>query len=67
MYVRPGQYTNVMHRYLIILFEKAVKNQVARQDPRYGDSKEGRDAKHAYSLAASTAKMDWPCFMYKNA
>ena len=26
---------------------------------------ESRDAKHAYSLKASTAKMDWPC--YKNA
>ena len=42
------------------LFEKAVKNQVARQDSRHGGPEESRDAKHAYCLKASTAKMDWP-------
>ena len=47
------------------LFAKAVKNQVARQDPRHGGPEESRDAKHAYCLKASTAKVDWPC--YKNA
>ena len=43
----------------------AVKNQVARQDSRHGSPEESRDAKHAYCLKASTAKVDWPC--YKNA
>ena len=47
------------------LFEKAIKNQVARQDPRHGRLEESRDAKHAYFLKASTAKVDCPC--YKNA
>ena len=47
------------------LLEKAVKNQVARQDSSYRGSEESRGAKHAYILKASTAKMDWPC--YKNA
>ena len=41
------------------LFEKA-----ARQDSRHGSPEESRDAKHAYCLKASTAKVDWPC--YKN-
>ena len=39
------------------LFEKAVKNQVARQDSRHRSPEESRD-----SLTASTAKMDWSCF-----
>ena len=68
MHVRPGQYTNAMQRDLTIsakLFEKVVKNQVAGQDSRHRGPDESRDAKHAYSLKASTAKMDWPC--YKNA
>ena len=47
------------------LFEKAVKNQVARQDPRHRGPEESRDAKHAYCLKASTAKVDRQC--YKNA
>ena len=47
------------------LFDKAVKNQVARQDPRHRGHEESRDAKHAYCHKASTAKVDWPC--YKNA
>ena len=67
MHVRPGQYTNAMQRDLTFplkLFEKVVKNQVAGQDSRHIPD-ESRDAKHAYSLKASTAKMDWPC--YKNA
>ena len=68
MHVRPGQYTSVMQRDLTFplkLFEKAVKNQVARQDPRHRGPEESRDAKHAYCLKASTAKVDWSC--YKNA
>ena len=44
------------------LLEKAVKYQVARQDSRHRGPKESRDAKHAYSLKASTAKVDWPCY-----
>ena len=43
--------------------EKAVKNQVARQDSRHRGPEEIRGAKHAYSLKASTAKMDWPCII----
>ena len=64
MHVRPGQYTSVMQRDLPLplkLFEKAVKNQVARQDSRHGSPEESRDAKHAYCLKDSTAKVDWPC------
>ena len=38
---------------------------MAGQDSRHRGPDESRDAKHAYSLKASTAKMDWPC--YKNA
>ena len=64
MHVRPGQYTNAM-QFPLKLFEKVVKNQVAGQDSRHRGPEESRDAKHAYSLKASTAKMDWPC--YKNA
>ena len=47
------------------LFEKAVKNQVARQDSRHRGPEETMDAKQVYSLKASTAKIDWPC--YNNA
>ena len=47
------------------VYQKVVKNQVAGQDSRHRGPDESRDAKHAYSLKASTAKMDWPC--YKNA
>ena len=36
------------------LFEKAIKNQVARQDPRHRGLEESRDAKHAYCLKART-------------
>ena len=64
LYVRPGQYTSVMQRDLTIstkLFEKALKNEVARQDSRHGGPEESRDAKHAYCLKASTAYVDWPC------
>ena len=32
------------------LFEKAVKNQVARQDSRHGGPEESRDAKHVLKL-----------------
>ena len=39
------------------LFEKAVKNQVASQDSRHGGAEESWDAKHAYCLKASTAKV----------
>ena len=42
-----------------MLFEKAVKGQVAGQDSRHGSSEESRGAKHAYCLKASTAKVDW--------
>ena len=38
---------------------------MARQDPRHRGPEESRDAKHAYCLKASTAKVDRPC--YKNA
>ena len=31
-----------------------------RQDSRHGGPEESRDAKHAYYLKASTAKVDWP-------
>ena len=51
LYVRPGQYTSIMQRDLtfpIKLFEKALKNQVARQDSRHGGPEESREAKHAY-------------------
>ena len=68
MHVRPGQYTSVMQKnqpFPLKLFEKAVKNQVARQDSRHGGPEESREAMHAYCLKASTAKVDWPC--YKNA
>ena len=47
------------------LFEKAFKNQVARQDPRHKGPDESRDAMHACCLNASTTKVDWSC--YKNA
>ena len=40
-----------------MLFEKAVKNQVARQDSRHRGLEESRDAKHAYSLKASTVNV----------
>ena len=40
------------------MFEKAVENQVARQDSRHGGPEESIDAKHAYCLKASTAKVD---------
>ena len=53
------------HAKRLKLFEKAVKNQVARQDSRLGGPEDSRDAKHAYCLKVSTAKVDWPC--YKNA
>ena len=43
------------------LFAKSVKNQVARQDSRDGGPEESRDAKHAYCLKASAAKVGWPC------
>ena len=36
-----------------MLFEKAVKIQVIRQDYRHRDSEKSRDAKHAYSLKAT--------------
>ena len=48
------------HAKRLKLFGKAVQ-----QDSRHGGPEESRDASHAYSLKASTAKMDWPC--YKNA
>ena len=47
------------------LVEKAVKNQVAIQDSRHGGPEESMDAKYAYCLKVSTAKVKWPC--YKNA
>ena len=69
MHVRPGQCTNVMQSDLTIstykLLLEDVKTQVARQGSRHRGPEESRDAKHAYSLKASTAKMDWLC--YKNA
>ena len=66
--MRPGQYSSVMQRdflkpFPLKLFEKAVKNQVPRQDSRHGGPEESRDAKHAYCIKASTAKVD----CYKNA
>ena len=36
---------------------------MARQDSRHGGPEESRDAKHAYCLKASTAVVDWPCYM----
>ena len=69
IYVRPGQFTNVIQRDLLPLplklFEKAVKNQMTRQDSRHSGPEESGSAKYAYTLKASKAKMDWPC--YKNA
>ena len=47
------------------LFEKAVKNQVARQDSRHRGPEESNEAKHASRLKASTAKIKWSC--YKNS
>ena len=67
MHVRPGQYTNVMQRDFIIstyAVKKAAKYQVARQDSRQGGPEESKNAKHEYSLKASTAKMDWPCYKH---
>ena len=64
MHVRPGQCTSVMQRDLTFP-EKAVKIQVARQDSRHRGPEESRDAKHAYCLKVSIAKVDWPC--HKNA
>ena len=68
MHVRPGQNTSFMQRDLTIstynkLFEKAVK--IKWQDFKHRGPEESRDAKHAYCLKASTAKVDGPC--YKNA
>ena len=64
--VYPSVMQTETKRFPPTLFEKIVKNQMARQDFRHGGSEEGRDAKHAYCecLKASTAKVDWPC--YKN-
>ena len=39
--------------------------KLERQDSRHGGPEESSDAKHAYCLKASTAKVDWPC--YNNA
>ena len=50
---------------VVKLFEKAVENQVAKQDPIHKGPKENKDAKHADCLKATTAKVNWPC--YKNA
>ena len=36
----------------------------SRQDSRHRGPEEGWDEKHAYSLTASTTKMDWPCYKY---
>ena len=36
---------------------------MARQDSRHGGPEEIRDAKHAYCLKASTAKVGWPCYI----
>ena len=62
VYQRHAKRLNHFH---LSCLTKAVKNQVARQDSRYGGPEESRDAKHVYCLKASTAKVDWPC--YKNA
>ena len=35
---------------------------MARQDSRQGGPEESRDARHAYCLKASTAKVDWLCY-----
>ena len=43
--------------------EKALKYNVARQDPRDRGHEEGKDAKRTNSIKACTAKMDWPCYM----
>ena len=59
------RHANRLKPFPLKLFEKAVKNQMARQDSRHGGPEDSRDAKHAYCLKASTAYVDWPC--YKNA
>ena len=60
MHVRPGRYTSVMQRdvtrFSLKLFEKAVKNQVARQDSRHGGPEESRDAKHT---VLNLAQLRW--------
>ena len=69
MHVRPGQYHQRYAKKLLPfppkLPEENPENQVARQDPRYRDPEEGKDAQRTYSIEACTAKMDWPC--HKNA
>ena len=52
---------NVWERNGIKLDTKLKVYQMARQDVRHTGPEEGRDAKHAYSLKASTAKVDRPC------
>ena len=52
------------HAFPLKLFKKAVKHQVARQYSRHRGLEESRIAKHACSLKASTANMDWSS--YKN-
>ena len=58
MHVGPGQYANTMPKDLTISTYAAwesTKNMVARQDPVYRGPEEVGDAKHAYSIEASTA------------
>ena len=56
--------TCTVYQRLANRLNKNVENQMATQDTRHRDTEEGRDAKHAYCLKASTAEMDGQC--YKN-
>ena len=61
--VKCGQRDLTICPFPLKLFEKAVKNQVARQDSRHRGPEESRYAKHAYCLKPALlrwTKVDWP-------
>ena len=55
VYQCPAKRLNHFH---LSCVRKLLKNQEARQDSRHGGPEESREAKHAYCLKASTAKVD---------
>ena len=61
VYQRHAKRLNHFH---LSCLRKLLKSS-GKTDSRLRGPKESRDAKHAYCLKASTAKMDWSC--YKDA
>ena len=56
VYQRHAKKLNHFH---LSCLRKLLKNQVARQDPRYRGPEEGKDANRTYSIEACTVKMDY--------